>query len=96
MSASAALRPLPGRKGFLIGLRESLAYLRDPDGFIAARTKEFGPVFGTTLFFRPTAVLGGPAAVEDFLSQERAIAESSLPAAFTALHTPYEIGRAHV
>jgi cytochrome P450 len=89
MTAPAALRPLPCRKGILIGLRESLAYLRDPDGFIAERAAEFGPVFGTTLFFRPTAVVGSPAAVEEFMARERAIAESSLPAPFQALHTPY-------
>lgn len=89
MTTTPALRPLPCRKGVLIGLRETLAYLRDPDGFIAERAKDFGPVFGTTLFFRPTAVVGGPAAVEEFMARERAIAESSLPAPFQALHTPY-------
>ena len=47
-------------------MRESIAYLRDPDGFIAERHQQFGPVFGTTLFFRPTAVVGGPEAVEQF------------------------------
>ena len=89
MTAADTLSPLPGRKGLFIGIRESLAYLRDPDHFIAERTKRYGPVFGTTLFFRPTAVVGGVQAVEHFLDQERAISESSLPAAFTALHTPY-------
>jgi cytochrome P450 len=89
MTATATLRPLPCRKGVWIGLRESLAYLRDPDGFIAERAAEFGPVFGTTLFFRPTAVVGSPAAVEEFMASERAIAESSLPAPFQALHTSY-------
>lgn len=89
MNPDPALSPLPSRKGFLIGLRETIAYLLDPDGFIARRTEELGPVFGTTLFFRPTAVIGGPPAVEEFIACERTIAESSLPAAFTALHTPY-------
>ena len=89
MTAADTLSPLPGRKGLFIGIRESLAYLRDPDHFIAERTRRYGPVFGTTLFFRPTAVVGGVQAVEHFLDQERAISESSLPAAFTALHTPY-------
>ena len=89
MTAHSALRPLPRRRGVLIGLRETLAYLLNPDGFIAARAEEFGPVFGATLFFRPTAVIGGPLAVEEFVASERAITESSLPAAFTALHTPY-------
>jgi cytochrome P450 len=89
MIASPSLRPLPRRKGFLIGLRETLSYLLNPDGFIATRTAELGPVFGTTLFFRPTAVVGGPPAVEAFVAGEHAITESALPAAFTALHTPY-------
>jgi cytochrome P450 len=88
MNAKTALRPLPRRQGFLIGLRETLAYLQNPDRFIATRTKELGPVFGTTLFLRPTAVVGGPPAVEEFVAHERTITESSLPAAFTALHTP--------
>ena len=78
MTAAETLRPLPGRKGPFIGIRESLAYLRDPDRFIAERTARYGPVFGTTLFFRPTAVVGGVEAVETFLAQERAISESSL------------------
>ena len=89
MTPQTALLPLPRRRGFLIGLRETLTYLLDPDGFIAARTKELGPIFGTTLFFRPTAVIGGPPAVEEFVARERMITESSLPAPFTALHTPY-------
>lgn len=87
MSTTNSLRPLPCRTGPLIGLRESIAYLRDPDGFIAERHQQFGPVFGTTLFFRPTAVVGGPDAVEQFIRLERSISESALPAAFTALHT---------
>ena len=84
MTAADRLSPLPGRTGLFIGIRESLAYLRDPDRFIAERTERYGPVFGTTLFFRPTAVVGGIQAVENFLEQERSISESSLPAAFTA------------
>ncbi len=71
-----------------MGVRETIAYLRDPDGFIKQRHQQFGPVFGTTLFFRPTAVVGGVEAVEQFTRLERTISESALPAAFTALHTP--------
>ncbi len=67
MSSTNSLRPLPCRTGLFIGVRESIAYLRDPDGFIAERHQQFGPVFGTTLFFRPTAVVGGPDAVEQFI-----------------------------
>jgi hypothetical protein len=43
-----ALRPPPGRKGFLIGLRESIAYIRDGKKFIEERTNEFGPIFSTS------------------------------------------------
>ena len=89
MTTADPLKPLPGRSGFLIGLRESLDYLRNPDQFIAARSAQYGPVFGTTLFFQPTAVVGGIGAIEEFLRKERSISESSLPETFTALHTPY-------
>ena len=88
MSTSNSLRPLPCRTGLWIGVRESIAYLLDPDGFIAKRHQQLGPVFGTTLFFRPTAVVGGPEAVQQFTRLERTISESALPAAFTALHAP--------
>ena len=74
MTAADPVRPLPGKTGLLIGLRESLAYLRDPDRFSAERTKAFGSVFGTTLFYRPTAVVGGVSAIEDFLKKERSLA----------------------
>ena len=87
MSITHRLRPLPCRTGLWMGVRESIAYLRNPDRFIAERHQQFGPVFGTTLFFRPTAVIGGPTAVEQFIRLERSISESALPAAFTALHT---------
>ena len=45
--AAGGARPkaLPGREGWFMGLRETLAYLRDPDGFVAARAAEFGPVY---------------------------------------------------
>jgi len=49
----------PGREGFLIGVRESIEYLVNGDQFIADRHGELGPVFSTTLFFKPTVVVGG-------------------------------------
>ena len=87
--ADAVIKPLPGRKGLLIGFRESLAYIINPDRFIEERVNEFGPVFGTTLFFKKTAVVGGATAVEGFIKQESSILTSSLPATFTELHTVY-------
>ena len=89
MPIAAASQPLPGPSGPLIGLRESVAYIRDPDRFIAERVERFGPVFQTTLFFRKTAVLGAPEGVEAFLQQEGSIRASALPAPFTELHTAY-------
>ena len=75
-----AARPPPGRTGFLIELRESIEYLINGDQFIADRVAEFGPVFSTTLFFRPTVVVGGQRNVAEFLNVDADVAESSLPA----------------
>ena len=44
-AGEARPKALPGREGWFMGLRETLAYLRDPDGFVAARAAEFGPVY---------------------------------------------------
>lgn len=84
--------PLPPGKarGPLRGVRETLAYLKDPIGFVRARVEEFGPVFSTTMFFRPTVVVGGPSNVDEFLSKEAGLIEqSSLPPIFTELHTEW-------
>jgi len=77
----------PGREGILIGVRESIEYLLNGDQFIADRHKEFGPIFSTTLFFRPTVVVGGQKSVAEFLSVDRDIAESSLPPPLQELMT---------
>ena len=83
-----ALNVPPGRKGFLIELRETIAYLLDGDNFIKERTEEFGPVFSTTLFFRPTVVVGGQKNVAELLEVEQSVvAESSLPPPLQALMT---------
>jgi len=79
--------PPPGRDGFLIGVRESIEYLVNGDQFIADRLKEFGPVFSTTLFFRPTVVVGGQKSVSEFLAVDSDIAESSLPPPLQELMT---------
>ena len=77
----------PGRKGFLIELRESIEYLINGDNFIKERVAEFGPVFSTTLFFRPTVVVGGPDNVAELLRAEQVVAESSLPPPLQELMT---------
>ncbi len=86
-TARAALNPPPGKEGFLIGLRESIEYLVNGDKFIEDRTAEFGPVFSTTLFFRPTVVVGGQQDVAEFLNVDAEIAESSLPPPLQKLMT---------
>jgi len=88
-TATATLAAPPGRSGFLMRLRETIAYLKAPEAFLQARVEEFGPVFSTWLFFRRTVVVGGPSAVKDFTRVERDIVTSSLPDIFTELHTPY-------
>ena len=82
-----AARPPPGKTGFLIELRESIEYLINGDQFIADRVAEFGPVFSTTLFFRPTVVVGGQRNVAEFLNVDADVAESSLPAPLQELMT---------
>jgi cytochrome P450 len=82
-----ALNLPPGRKGFLIELRESIEYLINGDNFIKNRVAEFGPVFSTTLFFRPTVVVGGQSNVAEFLNVEQTVVESSLPLPLQALMT---------
>merc|ERR1719487_2118895 len=70
-------------------IRESIAYLGNPDEFVAERAKTLGPVFRAGLFFRPTVFVGGPENVKEFVRKERVITESSLPETFATLHTPY-------
>ena len=82
----------PGYKpGKLRNLGESISYLIDPERFIAKRSKIFGPVFMTNIFFRPTVVIGGQPSVKDFINKEYKgkITVSSLPETFSLLHTKY-------
>lgn len=90
LAVGQTLKLPPGKKvGPLRNVRESIAYLQNPDGFVANRFQEFGPVFSTFLFFRPTVVVGGPQAVTEFIEKERTISVSSLPDTFSTLHTEY-------
>ena len=70
-------------------IRESIAHLMDPDGFVAERAASLGPVFIAGMFFRPTVFVGGPDNVEEFQQKERVITESCLPPTFATLHTKY-------
>src|SRR5262249_42257214 len=54
-------RDLPGRLGLpLIG--DTLAFVRDPAGFLQERARELGPVFRIHVFGAPTACFVGPEA----------------------------------
>lgn len=65
MSSSSTSQTLPLPPGHL-GLPvvgESIQYLRDPEGFIDRRQQQYGNVFKTSLFGRPTiALIGADAA----------------------------------
>ncbi len=55
------LRELPGRFSLpLIG--DTLAFVRDPAGFLQERARELGPVFRIDVFGAPTACFVGPEA----------------------------------
>lgn len=91
-TSAAALRLPPSMPVYsqpLGVIRESIAYLKDPDAFVAKRAETLGPVFLAGMFFRPTVFVGGPEAVDEFINTERVITESSLPQTFEVLHTRY-------
>src|SRR3954464_3993531 len=57
--SDSALRELPGHFSLpLIG--DTLAFVRDPAGFLGARARELGPVFRIDVFGSPTACFVGP------------------------------------
>ena len=59
--SDAALRALPSRSSLpLIG--DTLAFVRDPAGFLEGRARELGPVFRIDVFGHPTACFVGPEA----------------------------------
>jgi len=78
----------PGRIG-MVGLRETIAYMKDQAGFLRSRVDQHGLVFKTGLFFRPTVLIGSKVAVKEFLRIESTVSETSLPPALVQLHTPY-------
>ncbi len=66
---SSAKNLPPGRMG-LPGIGESIQYLRDPEGFIAERQEQYGNVFKTHLFGRPTIALIGADAAQFLFSND--------------------------
>lgn len=86
LNAKKELKPLPSRKpGPFRNIRDSISYLKDPDGFIKTRVSELGPVFQTHVFFRPTVIIGGREAVAEFIKKEvtgGSVQNSTLPEIF--------------
>jgi len=79
----------PGRVG-LFGVRETLEYLGDANGFIERRRQKYGDVFKTALFFKPAVVFGSKESVREFMTFEGDLpADEALPETFRELHTNY-------
>ena len=51
------------------------------------RAEKYGPVFKTSLFGKPTVLVGGTDAISQFMAIEPKITTSSLPPTFLILHT---------
>jgi cytochrome P450 len=61
LASDSTLRELPSRFSLpLIG--DTLAFVRDPAGFLQGRARELGPVFRIDVFGHPTACFVGPEA----------------------------------
>ena len=74
---SSAKRP-PGSAGFP-GLGETLAFTRDPFGFIRERRERYGRVFRTNLLGRMTAILAGPEPLAAFYDPENVMRAGANP-----------------
>ena len=68
----------PGSTG-LPGLGETLAFVKDPFGFIQHRRARYGRVFRTSLLGRTTAVLAGPEPLEAFYDPDNVVREGANP-----------------
>jgi retinoid hydroxylase len=79
MDPSTAGKPLPpGQRGLPL-LGETLAFAKNPFGFIEQRLAAHGPVFRSHVLGRPTVVLAGPEATAQFLADEQIQREGSMP-----------------
>lgn len=86
--------PLPPQKeGFLRRFRDTFSHLANPEAFVARRSTELGsPVFQMYQFFKPVVVVGGQAAVKEFIQEREAEAKviyPDLPEPFRELHTEW-------
>lgn len=83
MSPSTATLP-PGRSGLPL-LGETLAFAKNPFGFIEKRLGAHGRIFRTHVLGRPTVVIAGPEATADFIDPARVLRAGSMPANIEAL-----------
>lgn len=68
----------PGSTG-LPGLGETLAFVKDPFGFIQERRARYGRVFRTSLLGRSTAILTGPEPIEAFYDPQNVMRNGGNP-----------------
>ncbi len=88
----------PGKMGWpLIG--ETLAFAKNPFGFIQSRVDAHGPVFKTSLLFRKTVVISGREACRRFTDESLVVRAGSFPSAvaqmFGGKSLPFLDGAAH-
>jgi len=69
----------PGNPG-LPGIGETLAFTRDPFGFIRRRRERYGRVFRTNLLGRTTVILAGPEPLAAFYDSENVMRDGANPA----------------
>lgn len=81
----------PGRFGLPI-MGESLSYLRDPEGFMAKRQQQYGNIFKTHLFGRPTVAFIGADAVQFLFANEGQLFEMTNTPSFEVLLGAKSIG----
>lgn len=74
----------PGSTG-LPGFGETLAFAKDPFGFIQERRARYGRVFRTSLLGHRTAILAGPEPIEAFYDPANVVRNGANPANFQAL-----------
>lgn len=87
IASAGPLRRLPTKFALpLVG--ESLAFLKDPAGFLAARARELGPVFQINVFGHRTACFWGPEAFHFFLDERYFSRASASPAHVQAILNP--------
>jgi len=78
MSSDERKPPPPGSDGFpLVG--ETLAFAKNPFGFVDDRLKAHGRIFRSRVLGRKTAVVAGPEAASRFIDPDSVMREGAMP-----------------